>query len=424
MRPFTIVFLAAAACGVFFAGFSTWDFVAHLDRDVHDITCSFIPGVLASDDSGSSGCHTTMMSPYSSVLRATVWGGVPIALPGLAVFAFLLFRGLDLLINRREDDLRAATFLVAASILPVLTSMVMGYLSIVELGAACKLCVGIYVSSAVCLASAIGIRAQAVGQDMDGFGRELGLSFAEGVGFVLIPVLLYVAVSPDYSKYIGTCGTMLKPEDENGVLLPIGQQATGRSATEVFDPLCSACKGFEGRLNASGLAPELKRKALIFPLDTSCNWMVTTNLHPGACIMSEAVLCAEKDADRVIAWAFEHQEQFIAAGKEDPDAAKPSSPRTAEQIAARKAELEKRAEDAVRSGVLAAFPELKSCIGSPAVKSRLNKSLRYAVANQLPVLTPQLYVENNKLCDADTDLGLDYALTRLLAAPTTPAKVP
>lgn len=398
MRPFTILFLVAAACGMFFAGMSTWDFIAHLDRDVHDVTCSFIPGLLASDTSASSGCHVTMMSPYSSVLRTTVWGGIPIALPGLAVFAFLMFRGLDLVFNRREDDKRATTFLLLATVLPALTSVVMGYLSMVELGAACKLCIGIYISSFVALAAAVGIRAQGVGEDMNGFGREFGLSFAEGTGFVLIPLLIYTIMSPDYSRFIGTCGTLPKPEDANGVLIGIGQQVSGKSAVEVFDPLCSACKGFEGRLNASGLATQVKRKAVLFPLDNSCNWMVSNTMHPGACMMSEAVLCADAKADEVIAWGFAHQEEILTAAKANPDSAKDM--------------------------VVAAFPDLKECIGSPTVKSRLNKSLRYAVANQLPVLTPQLYVDNTKLCDADTDLGLDYALTRLLEAPVAAKENP
>ena len=41
-------------------------------------------------------------------------------------------------------------------------------------------------------------------------------------------------------------------------------------------------------------------------------------------------------------------------------------------------------------------------------------SLRWAVANQLQVLTPQLYVRGTKLCDEDTDIGLDYSLRRLI----------
>ena len=60
------------------------------------------------------------------------------------------------------------------------------------------------------------------------------------------------------------------------------------------------------------------------------------------------------------------------------------------------------------------FPSLASCVGKPAVRTRLNRALRWAVANQLPVATPQLYVNNTKLCNEDTDLGMDYMLTRLL----------
>jgi hypothetical protein len=30
------------------------------------------------------------------------------------------------------------------------------------------------------------------------------------------------------------------------------------------------------------------------------------------------------------------------------------------------------------------------------------------------VLTPQVYVNNTRICDEDTDLGVDYVLTRLL----------
>ena len=91
----------------------------------------------------------------------------------------------------------------------------------------------------------------------------------------------------------------------------------------------------------------------------------------------------------IIAWAFEHQEEIRTAAAADPDAAKQM--------------------------VNAAFPALKKCVGSASARQRLNRSLRWAVSNRLPVLTPQLYVEGRKLCDEDTDLGLDFALSRLIA---------
>jgi hypothetical protein len=59
---------------------------------------------------------------------------------------------------------------------------------------------------------------------------------------------------------------------------------------------------------------------------------------------------------------------------------------------------------------------VKGCLGGPQVRNKLTRSLRWAVANALPVLTPQLFVNNKRVCDEDTDLGLDYTLKRLLAS--------
>ena len=71
----TIVVGVGALLGVFFASVSTSDFAMHLDRQVHDVHCSFIPG--AAPETGESGCQVTLVSQYSSVFRTTVWGGVP-----------------------------------------------------------------------------------------------------------------------------------------------------------------------------------------------------------------------------------------------------------------------------------------------------------------------------------------------------------
>lgn len=403
-RPFSILFIVAALAGLVFASFATYDFVEHLDRQVHGIHCSFIPGLTDTDASATSGCHITMMSAYSSVFRASMWGGLPVSLPAMAVFAFLLFRGLDLVLNRREDERGATVFLVAAACLPFLTSLGMGYLSLVTLGAACKLCIGIYTSSTLCLVSAIGIwrsaSAPRLGEELGIVGEPIdeetnpgfmghALSFGQGVGFVAIPALVYCIVMPDYSGYIGACGALVKPEDTYGTMVALDENTGKASTIEVFDPLCPACKAFEKRLAASGLDKQLNRKAMMFPLDNTCNWMVGSTLHPGACTVSEAVLCAGDKADVVIAWAFENQDAIREATAADPEAA-------ARMVAEK-------------------FPDLKSCLGSSAVRSKLNKSLRWAVTNQLQVLTPQVYIDGVKLCDEDTDLGMEFALTRMLA---------
>src|SRR5215510_6007228 len=119
-QPWLALVLVGAIVGVVFAAVSTYDFVQHLDRQVHSLHCSFIPGV--SHGAGETGCQVAMMSPYSSVFRSHVWGGIPISLGAMSVFGFLLFYTLDLVVTRRRDDPRATGFLALATLLPALTS--------------------------------------------------------------------------------------------------------------------------------------------------------------------------------------------------------------------------------------------------------------------------------------------------------------
>jgi uncharacterized membrane protein len=412
--------LAVAACafalGLFFASFSTYDFVSHLDRQVHGLHCSFIPGIGGTDVSGNSGCHATLMSPYSSVMREAIWGGLPISLPAMGVFAFLLFFAAASVLRPSGDRGRLG-FLALGAALPLLASGVMGWISYSELGAACKLCIGIYVASTIgFVASVLALRGRPTpfeapveavpardGADLaempptehddavPASPARFAAWFALGCVFVAVPAAAYVAAAPDFSRYVGACGELPKPDDVHNVMVPLPGSASGRAAIEVFDPLCPTCRAFEDRLAASSLRDRLQRKAVLFPLDDACNWMVGSAVHPGACDVSEAILCAGGQADEVIAWAFEQQEAIKEAATADPKAG--------------------------QAMVERAFPALADCIGSPAAKSRLNRSLRWAVANQLPVMTPQLYVDGRKLCDEDIDLGLDWALSRLLNLP-------
>jgi len=379
-----------ALAGVVFSAVSTYDYVAFLDRQVHAITCSFVPGIGAADTTGSSGCHAVLMSPYSAVLRTWTWGGIPIALPALAVFVFLLFRAFDVLLRRLAGDANESRFMVAATLLPVVVSVAYFLISVLRVGAVCKLCVGIYLASLGAFVAAIVTHRQTVrgpGPRPIPWGRYVGY-FLEGVAFVAVPVLLYVALKPAYADTVARCGELLHPEDRYGVRVKLTSPPDSVPAIEVLDPLCPACKGFSQRLAASGLGSRLARELVLFPLDKECNWMVSESLHPGACVVSEAVLCGGARADQVLEWAFDNQAELRELGK-DPER--------------------------VYTRVRQQFPQLADCLGTPAVRSRLNRSLRWAVANALPVVTPQLFVRGQKVCDEDTDLGLEYVLSRMLA---------
>lgn len=383
-----------ALLALVFAGLSTADFIEHLDRQVHSIHCSLLPG--ASQQLGESGCRTVMMSPYSSMFRQSLWGGLPISLLAMAVFAYLVYRGADFALGKQRTR-QTTLYLVAAWGLPVLMSLVYGYFSFVEIGAACRMCVGVYVTSAAGFAAALIAHAKQSRQERFSAGaaaKALPMPlylrwFAEGCVFVFVLVGLHVAGAPKVAKATEGCGRLVEKEDPAGIMVALGGK--GRRSIALLDPLCPACRGFDQRLDASGLRAKLELHAVLFPLDQTCNWMVKTSLHPGACAVSEAVLCQPERAEEVLDWAFAEQEGLLQLAAKD--------------------------ERALRKRITERFPGVQGCLGSAKVKNKLNKSMRWAVANALPVLTPQLFIGDRRVCDEDTDLGLEYTVATMLAAP-------
>jgi uncharacterized membrane protein len=390
------IVLIGALLGFGFAAASTYDFAAHLDRQVHSLHCSFIPGLSSSSPTGSEGCQLTLMSPYSSVFRKSLWGGIPVSLPAMAVFAAIAALAGIILLLGAELERNALFSLLLLCTIPMAASLVMGSIAAFKLHAACKQCIGIYTSSVVVgVAAFLAYRSSArlAGRRGESFGRAWLLALPVAALLVLIPMTSYVMAMPQYSKFAKGCGVLPQPEDRHGVLVHVkAETPNARSAIEIFDPLCPACKAFEDRLQAAGLDKQLDRKLLLFPLDNSCNWMVDSAMHPGSCAVSLAVLCAGDRAKEVVDWAFTEQQKIHDAALADKSAA-------ARMVEAR-------------------YPEFKTCMTSSVTKARLAQSLRWAVRNQVPVLTPQLYVDNNRLCDEDTDLGLEYTLTRMLKGGT------
>ena len=405
-RILAIGTLVAALAGFGFASVATYDFAAHLDRQVHGIHCSFVPGT-ESTTTDTSGCQTTMMSPYSSVLRQSIWGGVPVSLPGMGLFAFLAFYAIFLLATGAHIRATHTRLSLLFWAVPLLTSLVMGYLALVELDAVCKLCIGIYSSSFVGLIFAALLHSKAkrlvATADVTTTGADQTLVSAPLVAtsktpyfaiaivavFVFVPIGTYVAAMPDYSAYNAGCGELTTTADPNNVLVRLSSGP--REAIEVLDPLCSSCRAFERRLEASGLGEQLGRRALLFPLESECNWMVTGATHPGACSVSEAILCEPALGRDILEWAFAHQTEIM--------------------------EAEKARRGAAARMVTTRFPSTRGCVGTTRARTKVHMSLRFAVANELPVLTPQLFVDGHKLCNEDTDLGLEYSLAHLLARP-------
>jgi uncharacterized membrane protein len=421
------VALAASLLGLTFAGLSSVDYTKHLDRQIHDVHCSYVPG-LGAETSAENACRVAMYSPFAALFRDKYWGGVPIALFAVGSFCFFAAFALYLLLAGRAAPRRAPGFFAVVSTTPLLASIVMGTISALRLGHFCKVCVGIYVSSAILAAAAIALfvidrrapvapppgvpRATAGGADktliddepyaLSTEGRAGALRpdgnwllplWAAALGlFTVTPALLYVSALPNYSSYITACGKLEKPATAADPLIHISPATAVQPATLFVDPLCPTCKAFHQRLTTEGFIDKLDLTLVLFPLDNECNWMLDRAVHPGSCAVSKAILCSDHRAMQVLEWAYDKQDDILTAAKA---AAGPAN---------------------VRAMIAARWPGLDACIDSKDTKQRLDKVLRFIVNNKLPVSTPQLFLGDTRLCDEDTDMGLAYTMRKLAPA--------
>ena len=434
--------LGASLLGLFFAGFSTHDYALHLDRQLHATHCSFVPG-LVDAAGGDNACTAAMYSAFSAVLRSKYWGGVPISLFAVGAYAAFVGLALYVLVGRHTASVRFMRGYAAATVFPLLASIVMFSISLTQLGSFCKLCVGLYIASAALFASGVIAFVQsAVGakkaepappprpadpestiKDPEPWGavaeatssspvgaappvtleaKEKGPGFApKGSGLTPIAVLAAVGVAaalpalawvgslPKYDAALTSCGTITHVTDKNNSLIKVPTTGPVQPALSFEDPLCPTCRAFHQRLEAEGLLDQLDYTLALFPLDNECNWMLDRPLHPGACIVSRALICASDTgkAREFLDWSYKEQEELAAAGKSGP--------------APLKAKIESR------------FPGLSACSDDKKTKQRLDKTLQFAVENKIKVSTPQLFLGDRRVCDEDTDLGLRFAFAKL-----------
>ncbi|MBK6697755.1 MAG: hypothetical protein IPG50_37055 [Myxococcales bacterium] len=399
---------AAALLGLVFALYSTYDYAVHLDRQVHAVHCSFVPGAPISEDADNA-CKAALFSPYSALFRSAYWGGIPISLFAVGTFSFFAGFGLYLSLARERAKRFAWLFLGTTGLLPLVASLFMAVISATKLGTFCKLCVGVYVASTVlAVASVLSLtmfrRAKLPPAPTDGSQRldlsQLGPRESVGLPFAwlatlglcsLSPAMLYAASLPDYKAKLTTCGTLTTKTESHGALLKLKTERATRPVLLFEDPLCPTCKSFHDRLKIEGALEQLDVTLALFPLDTECNWMLDRSLHPGACLLSRAILCSAQatgDGRAMLEWAFQNQDELREAGR------------------AGVASVKKKVE--ARFG-----PELVACVDDKRTAVKLNQHLHFASKNRIPISTPQMFLGDTRICEEDTDLGLRYTLTQL-----------
>src|SRR5512146_2094148 len=122
-RSQLLIALVGVVLGLTFAGLSSYDSMQHLDRQLHEVHCSFVPGLQGAP--GDNPCRTAMYSSYSALFRGSCWGGVPISLLALGVYAFFGAFVVALLVGGAATSRRAYLFLGVTSVGPLIVSIVM-----------------------------------------------------------------------------------------------------------------------------------------------------------------------------------------------------------------------------------------------------------------------------------------------------------
>ena len=387
--------LVGALVGLVFASYSTFDYAAHLDRRLHDVHCSFIPGAPASSD--AEACRAAMYSPFAALMRDQYWGGIPISLFALGAFTFFAGFALYLLLAGGRAPKKAVGFFAAVSVTPLIVSLAMFTISITQLGTLCKTCVGIYISSFILgvggllglatLRDPASTEAGATHRPM--ISALFPVAWLACLGFItLIPAVVYAGTVPDHTPYLAKCGVLKQAPKPHDGLLRFRTQSSVQPALLFEDPLCPTCKAFHQRVKSEGIWDKLDVELALFPLDSECNWMLDVPLHPGACTVSKAVLCGKQNALAVLEWAYDQQEYLTRSGK--------------------------AGEPVVRGAIQQKWgPEMIKCVDDVKTKELLNKHLQLAVDNSIPVSTPQMYLGKQRICDEDTDIGLVFTLGKL-----------
>jgi uncharacterized membrane protein len=384
-RIFAWIGVAGALWGLVFAGISTLDYSSHLDRGLHDLHCSLIPGADASVS--GEGCRAALNSPYSAFFKRDIWGGIPISLFALGCFCFLLGYALTIALSTRRTSRGGGLLYAVLAISPLLVSIVMFSIALTELGTICKTCAGIYIGSLALGVSAIGVAAASWSERVPlSFGS---LSLAALVAssmllWVLAPSIVYGALAPDQTPFVTQCGQIKIPKESHDALLGMPGRSARKHAIFFEDPLCPTCKSLHERLRGAGVLDRLDVELALFPLDSDCNWMLDQPLHPGACKVSKAILCAKSPA-AMLDWAYDNQAELAESAK--------SGGKALDQMIT------------ARWGA-----EVTRCMVDRATQLKLNRHLHFAASNAIAVSTPQVFIEGQRLCDEDIDMGLMFAL--------------
>jgi protein-disulfide isomerase/uncharacterized membrane protein len=278
------------------------------------------------------GCNSVSSSPYSSIM------GIPLATWGAIFYGALALLGAGSLIFRRDCGpafLRWAFFL---TFLGLAFDLYLAHTMIFRIRAVCGLCLATYgINLAIIIILANQVWKEPKPRipllsifpgNRDVQGTELYYrNVIKGllIGGILLSAVTGVAGSRFLAKSLtGNDQERLAKVTENLSRQKshfievnnrpfIGSQDARVTVVEFSDFLCPYCAKASKYLKLAGSGNHDKARFVFrhYPLDKSCNQRLSSNVHPGACMLAEGAVCAHEQ-NRF--WAY-HDIAFETKGQ-------------------------------------------------------------------------------------------------------------
>ncbi len=319
-----VILLSLAGIGI-----SLYLYSLHVDLLKGEIKGGFLCGAA---DNAFGGCHSVASSSYSSMM------GIPLAALGAMFFSTLALLGLGGIIFLRDcgQAFFRWAFLLAVSGLAF--DLYLAHAMIFKIGAVCWLCTATYVVNLAIVITLLRsvwtepkpqapLRAIFPGargaSGPDRYYRDVIKGIL--IGAVLLTSVVGFAGSQFISKTLSGNDRELLAKIKESFLKQnptfidvtdrpfLGPAEAKLTVIEFSDFMCPHCsKGSDYLKLAQSVNHDAFRLVFLhFPLDKACNPKLTSNVHPGACLLAEASACANEQGEF---WQY-HDIAFETKGK-------------------------------------------------------------------------------------------------------------
>jgi protein-disulfide isomerase len=233
--------------------------------------------------------------------RFSVALGLPVAAWGALAYGLALLLAVAGLRERRPHDSWPAGLLFALAAAAVAVAVALALVSELAVGALCLLCAGSWLVSAALLAAAFGAtRPAGVAAALRADLRLLAARPARAAAVAVAGAAAVALVAAAYPRYwerpprppAAPAAQAARPPP------PARPAASGPAARVVVsfsDYACPFCAlAHEEAKEVLAARPDVTLVRKHFPLDPACNPAVPRAIHPGACLLAAAAVCAEE----------------------------------------------------------------------------------------------------------------------------------